>query len=257
VGVLTLDADSDGSSSEDSHNKLAITGARTLTSASVMTLDATSGGIVRSGSGTMTLLAAAGIVLKDDFTSAAANQALVINADTDDNGTGSVFTISAGKDLVTNNGVLTLTAATLNLAGAQLVSGTALTTILPSNSHTLGLGSGGGQFAITDAELAKMTTNGLSIGGAGLGSVTITAVGQASSNAISGTITINAALDDAAVTFATTASVFNALVAQADNGIIVQADVTTDVGVLTLDADSDGSSSDDTTTSLPLLEQSH
>jgi hypothetical protein len=64
VGVLTLDADSENSSSQDSHNKLAITGARTLTAKTVMTLDATNGGIVRSGSGTMTLLAAAGIVLK-------------------------------------------------------------------------------------------------------------------------------------------------------------------------------------------------
>jgi hypothetical protein len=43
----------------------------------------------------------------------------------------------------------------------------------------------------------------------------------------------------AQIQFSTAASTFNALVGQADSGILIQVDVTTDVGILTLDADMD------------------
>ena len=175
------------------------------------------------------------------LTSIVAGQTLTINAENNDDGTGT-FTMASSMALNTNNAVLRVTAADVDIQGT-LASGTQLTVITVAGGRTLGLGpSSGQQFQLSDAELDKVTSNGLSLGGATSGAVTVTGVTQANSNFISNVITILATLPNAALTFATTPSTFNALAVQADNGIYVQVDVTTDVGVVTLDGDQDNNS---------------
>ena len=62
---------------------------------------------------------------------------------------------------------------------------------------------------------------------------------------VAGTLTLQAAVDDSAITFVTTASVFNALAAQADNSVATSVDVSSDTGILYLDGDSENSATDD------------
>ena len=185
----------------------------------------------------MTLTAAAGIDINDSLTSTVAGQQLTINADSSDNGSGT-FTMASSMALSTNDSVLALTAADVDIQGT-LSSGTALTVITVTSGRTLGLGpSSGQQFQLSDAELGKVTSTGLSLGGAIVGAVTVTGVTAANSNFITNIVTILALADDKGVTFATTPSTFSALAVQADDGIDAASVVTTGVGVMTLDGDS-------------------
>jgi len=52
-------------------------------------------------------------------------------------------------------------------------------------------------------------------------------------------VTLNATLDNSIITFATAASTFNALTANADDGIAVDVTLTTDVGGLALEGDAE------------------
>ena len=54
-----------------------------------------------------------------------------------------------------------------------------------------------------------------------------------------GVVTLNATADNAGVIFATADSTFNALSVNADDGVTISVDVTTDVGAMTLEGDAD------------------
>ena len=104
VGVLTLDGDMENA--DDGHDKIALSGARTLTAKSLLTLDSTTGGIVRSGLQPLTLKAEAGILLNDHFLGMnSIGQDLNIIADSDADGSGT-FTLLSGKTVTSNDGAL-------------------------------------------------------------------------------------------------------------------------------------------------------
>lgn len=88
-------------------------------------------------------------------------------------------------------------------------------------------------------------TGGLSFGSVTGGDVTAVGVTPTASNTVSEILTLTSAGDDHQIVFDTTTSTFNRLASQADNGVVVKADVTTDVGGLYLDGDSENSSSQD------------
>jgi hypothetical protein len=90
-----------------------------------------------------------------------------------------------------------------------------------------------------------LATTGMTIGGARCGSQVVDAVLATNSASLLGMLTLLATRDDAQVTFSGTSSTFNAMAVQADNGVLVQADASTVVGVLYLDADSDDNSTTD------------
>ena len=85
----------------------------------------------------------------------------------------------------------------------------------------------------------NITATGLTLGDATNGSITVNGITAANSNNVSGTVTLNATLDNASVTFATAASTFNALTVNGDQGITISVDLTTDVGAMTLEGDAD------------------
>ena len=91
------------------------------------------------------------------------------------------------------------------------------------------VGATAANMQILDAEMARVaTTGGLVYGSGTSGSVSVNGIQAASSNPASAVVTIQALADNSAITFLTGASVFNALAAQADNGVLVKADVTGD-----------------------------
>ena len=182
----------------------------------------------------LTLTALDGVTLNEDVTS---NGATIIDADSDDDGTGD-FTVAAAKTLTTTNNTLTLTADDIALSGS-IDTGSAAATLLVSDAGSIGLGATAGDYTLSGAELQNITATGLTLGDATNGNITVNGITAANSNNVSGTVTLNATLDNATVTFATTASTFNALTANADDGIVINVALTTDVGAMTLEGDAD------------------
>ncbi len=170
------------------------------------------------------------------------------HADTDANGTGTV-TLAPGVVVKTNDHALHITAANFIMQGsggtlASLNSGTATTTIEASDCETIGLGSAlGSNITITEAELKNMFSGALTIGGLMTGTITadnVTTDGQ------QGPVTLIAGCDGAQIVFSGGASSFAILMANANDGMLVQQSVTTTVGDLVLNGDADAPDAGDT-----------
>ena len=101
------------------------------------------------------------------------------------------------------------------------------------------MGATAGDYTLSGAELQNITATGLTLGDASNGSITVNGITAANSNNISGAVVLNATADNASVTFATAASTFNVLSVNADDGITIAANITTDVGAMTLEGDID------------------
>ncbi len=163
------------------------------------------------------------------------NDLITINADTGDDGAGTLD-VADGVGIDTNGGALSVTAADLNLnTTGTLASDAGDTTITTTNSGTLGLGDTAGSMTISGAELQNITAANLATHS---GSVTVNNITAANSNNISGVVTLNAdAGDNSQINFNTAASTFNALDAQANSRVNVNVDLTTDTGLLTINSD--------------------
>ena len=95
-------------------------------------------------------------------------------------------------------------------------------------------------------ELIKITASaGFRLGSSSCGTITVNGITQVASDTVQPLVSLIAADDNDQVVFASNPSTFDALAAQADNGIHVQADITTDVGVLTFDGDIDDATAED------------
>lgn len=108
------------------------------------------------------------------------------------------------------------------------------------------------QFHISDDELQQISARGLVVGGETCGSFTVDAIDAADSAGISGIVTLATVVDDSSVHFASVGSTFNTLHAQADDGILVEGDITTLVGDLQLDGDFEHSSAADAANDITL-----
>ena len=170
------------------------------------------------------------------------------HADTDANGTGTV-TLGPSVVVKTNDHALHITAANFIMQGsggtlASLNSGTATTTIEASDCESVGLGSAlGSNITITEADLTNIFSGALTIGGLMTGTITadnVTTDGQ------QGPVTLIAGCDGAQIVFSGSASSFAILTANANDGMQVQANVTTTVGDLALDGDHDAPDAGDT-----------
>lgn len=229
VGTVTLNATKAGATVVMS------TGGGNTFNALVINADAlVSTKILTTDTGGLTINSANGVTFDDNVTTAGAT---VINADSDNNGSGT-FTIDATFGLTTGGNTLSVTADDIALNGT-INTGAAAATILISDSGTIGLGNSARNMTISGAELQNITATGLTIGDATNGNVTVDGITAANSNNITGTVTLNATQDNAAITFSGTASTFNALAASADDGINITQNISTDVGGLTLDGDAD------------------
>jgi hypothetical protein len=118
-----------------------------------------------------------------------------------------------------------------------------------NNDQTIGLGGTAKDMHLEGLELQRVSCTGLTIGSGTNSHITVHGVTGGPSpvghSTFLGTVTLVATRDNAQIYFATTASTFNSLVAQADNGVAVGVKVTTKVGVIHLDGDLENSSSAD------------
>jgi trimeric autotransporter adhesin len=232
---------------------LTLSGAKGLSLASGTTLTAEAGAITLtaatvgiSAAGAITLNATNGITINDDFTSAGTT---TFDADTDNDGTGS-FTLASGEALSTGNNALSITAASLTLSGT-MSSGTAGTTLLVSKSgNSIGLGNASGDFTLSGSDLGQITAGSLTIGDGSNGNIVVEGVSSAESDQF-GALTLNATASGSSVTFQTTASTFQGLTVNAENGITISSDLTTN-GTTTLNSNSDNDSTGDFTLSSAL-----
>ena len=159
-------------------------------------------------------------------------------------GTGSV-TVSSTKSLTTSSQLLTVTADDMTIQGYINTGSDMIALSCTSSGRTVGLGAGAGQLSITAAEMNFIDSTGMTVGGNQCGSQTIDGVAAANTATLLGILTLLATRDDVKVTFTTNPSTFNAIAVQADNGVMVQADVSTATGILYLDADVENSSTED------------
>jgi filamentous hemagglutinin family protein len=227
AGNLILEGDSNNSADSDDSISLA-SGVSLIASAGSITLDATTGGL--SAAGAVSFYATTGITLNDSLTSAGTT---TFDADTDNDGTGSL-TLAA---LNTGNNALSMTAADLILNNT-LTSGTADTTILASKSaSTIGLGTTS-DLSLSTTELANITAGSLTIGGSTNGDITVSGVSSIDSDQF-GALTLNATASGSSVTFGSSDSTFQGLTVNAENGITLSSNLTTN-GVTNFNADSDG-----------------
>ena len=177
-------------------------------------------------SGTLDMVSE-GITIAGNITT---NGTTTIDADRNNAGTGN-FTIDATRTLDTSDSDLTIFANDLILDGS-LDAGSASLTLEVSDGGTMGLGNGAGDFAISNAELGRMTADDFAFGGTTTGVMTVDSVNV-------GDVSLNAGANGADIVFSGASSIFDTLLASANDGINVNADLTTDVGDLTLNADGD------------------
>ncbi|PIQ95365.1 MAG: hypothetical protein COV67_15260, partial [Nitrospinae bacterium CG11_big_fil_rev_8_21_14_0_20_56_8] len=171
--------------------------------------------------GTASVQGTTSVVFSGNFTSTGT---VTIDADTDTNG-GS-FTQSATTTLNTGNNNLSITASDLvvaNISGAssgQIDAGTGNVSIFKSNSNAIELGTANisGAMSVLGIELENIFAQNLTFGGNAT-SITVDGMTAANTNNIAGTLTLNATTDNASVTFQNTASTFNTLAVNADQGM--------------------------------------
>lgn len=208
-------------------------------------LDAGEGEVLieRSNSGTVGLGAAAGdMQLSQDELSRITAEALRIG------GTNTTMIAVDALDASGTAGIeteLELITADVDIAGAFGFSPRNLV-IRRNAAGTVGLGVATGDMTIDNDELGRMSGVNLTVGGGLTGAITVSAVTEAASDGLSGTVTL---VSDDVITFSSGASTFNAIAAEAQRGIRVNANITADTGSIVLDGDSNlGGPGDNTIT---------
>lgn len=233
TGNLTLNGDANGGGTGT--NGITFSANRTVSSAGELLLQGGSGGLV--GAGALTLNAAEGVRITENLTTGGDT---VIDSDTDDDG--GVTTIALGRTVNTNSSALTITGSDLALEGS-LNSGAGQTRILRSTEGTVGIGTGTGfDMTITGAELQRIIATGLVIGGDNARRIVVNGVTAANVAAIASGVTLDALADRGQIEITGTNSAFGTLTLNADNGIIVNAQLTTTQGNLVFNPDADSAS---------------
>ena len=243
-GYLYLDGDYENSSSGDTVNDVQFADAVRVAAETLMTLESTTGSIIPAAK--LTLVAGSGLVLLDDMTTSSSNSALAMDVDFESEGDGTV-TVWAGKTVTSTKSDVTITAWDVVMDGS-LTAGTLSISVHGAKvAQTIGLGGTSKDMHIESLELQRMSAaTGLRLGDASDNHVTVNGIESAHSEYIYPVVTFIAQSDDAYVLFATEASTFYAVSAQADNAVAVQVDVTATSGYLYLDGDYENSSSGDT-----------
>jgi len=233
TGNIALDGDAN--SAADTADGISFSGVRTLTAtAGSITLQngaaGTNGNIATASA--LNLLAGNGVTVNDDLTVTGFD--LTVNADSDDNGTGTL-TVASGKTAATATaGNIVVTAANADLSGALNSVGNVQ--ITGSTNVDVSLGSSTGGLNLTDAELGRITAaSGLTIASQGAGTLKLGGLTGANTDQF-GTLTLNSATT---VTNEATSVVGNVLAVTGATGVAVNGGLSTSVvadGDLTLTA---------------------
>ena len=182
---------------------------------------------------TIRFVANNGVTFTNDVTT---NQGLVIDADANDDGSGT-FTSGSNDDVLTNNSNISITAAALSMSG-DLNAGTGDVLITTSDGSDIGVGDPSASgMQISRTEFSLITASNLTVETTGV--IAVDNIQNNDSDQI-GTVMLRATGTGSTVTFNTDASSFDSLVVEATDGVTVGVNVTTDVGGIWIDADTDG-----------------
>ncbi len=184
--------------------------------------------------GSLTFSADSGITINQNLTTAGPT---TLNADQNNDGVGTL-TVASGMSLATTGAVLNITAADITLSATNsLNSGAAATSITASAGRAIGLGGTAGGLTLANFELGRITAASLALNTTGAtGDVTVDGIDFVGS-LNTGPVTINAG---GTATFAANASTFfKGITVNANNGIVVGADLTASNGNIVLDGDAD------------------
>lgn len=176
------------------------------------------------------------------------SKALVIDADSDETGDGTL-TIAHGKTADSNDSLIEITAWDIDLQG-YINAGNQ---VLKVHGSVQGQGIGFGWITsrdmhLSNLELTRITAlGGLHVGGQAGGFVDVGGVNVTNVQNIELIASVVALKDDFQIGFSAGGSTFYALAAQADNGVVVTVDITSDTDGIYLDGDVENSSSEDGT----------
>ncbi len=187
--------------------------------------DVTVAGLKTAG-GNITVDASGNVNIQGNISSSGG--AVSATADSAAAGAGTL-TINPSVGVTTGNAALNLAGANFVMLGSgptlgTLNSGTAATTIQASDGETIGLGTATGNISITEAELQKITSGSLIIGGSTTGNITASGV---TTNGQQGGVTLTAGANGATITFGSGNDSFAALSANANGEMSVLGNVTT------------------------------
>jgi hypothetical protein len=161
-----------------------------------------------------------------------------MNSDIFAQGTGQL-TIASSQIVNSNDGALELTLADLYLDGG-INTGTGTVTIIASKpGFNFGLGSSSADITLSNSELQRITAGGMTIGSETSQNIEINGVTATAVTNLDGIMTLVATNQNAYVQVLGTASTFQAIAVQADDGIDIEQDLTTLSGVLLLNGDAD------------------
>ena len=223
----------------DAQNTIKFMGGSHVTAQSQLTLQDSSGGILMAGS--FTLSAGSGITILDHMASEVSSETLIIDADDDRTGDGTL-TVHYGKNIITNDSAILITAVDLDLqaspAAATMNAGSSTIDLhgaLAEQTIGVGLDTIVADMVISDAELGNMIALGrLTVGSSFSGDIIVNGVSEASSDMV-GVIQLLAAKAAKMITFENDASSFNkGIYAQAAGGIIMTTPVSSKSSPLVL-----------------------
>jgi len=113
-GEIYLDSDLEDSSSSDGFNSVSFEGDRTIATKEIITLEATYGNMFKQSE--LTLRAGTGVVIHNDMFSKSVSKVLVIDADFESAGDGTL-TLSASRTVTTNSSPVIISAWDIDLSG--------------------------------------------------------------------------------------------------------------------------------------------
>ena len=148
--------------------------------------------------------------------------------------------VTDGITVATNNALFTITALDLNLNSTGALSSGTGDMVIEANTGTLGIGLASGTMSISNSELQRMTASNLIM--RGLANITLTVDGvQLTDTAnIINLVTIGSNANNGTVTFTNNGSTFKSLDVLAEDGVVVDASITTTVGDMLLVSNSVG-----------------
>jgi hypothetical protein len=258
TAALHIDADYENSSSADGTNSVSSTDGLVISAETLMTLESTTGSVLLAGK--LTLIAGSGLVLLDSMTTTNAAKPLVIDADFESEGDGTL-TVWTGKTVTTNNSDMTITAWDMDMGGSMTVGSKTFSIHGSKVGQTIGIiGLNSAQsrnMQISTAELQRMTASGgIALGKYQGGSISSEDVTAVNSDTLLPMVTLAALGDDKQVIFSGFGSTFYGLAAQADNGVVVEQDIMSDTVSMYLDGDLENSSSEDGTNTVGVTDES-
>ncbi len=151
-----------------------------------------------------------------------------------------VDSVAAG-DTANLANLITFLADDVQITGAFNTSNASLA-IARGSAGNISVGNAVGGLNLSNAELALITTHDLQIGGGSTNTIFVNGVTSADTANISGGVTM---LSNTSIRFITAASTFKSLTARARNGIAINTNLTTTVGDMILDGDSNSATDGD------------